>query len=305
MTGRPSPGPSRSTELQKLIDWLLTCKGGRSFEGLARRCGCDPSTLRRAVDGRMPTRKAVEALAEAAGADTDDGLRLLAAAQHAAEKARVAQAQAGRAPYTPGRIASVRGLAAEMRRVRAEAELSLRALERKGAGDLPRRALAQVLEGKRLPSATLLTAFLAACHASEPVVLALTAARDRLDPTVPTPTPAPAPAPARQAFPYPCADADPAIQDALARQERVRDIKARCGVLEDEKEDWYERQLREEEARLPIWGMTEAEVDTWAAEAAQARAEALRNGQPDLRVLLQQAAARARPASPPPGDQEP
>ncbi|WP_351237628.1 helix-turn-helix domain-containing protein [Streptomyces sp. NPDC002133] len=259
MTRRPAPGRRLEPELQQLINWLLRHKGDRTYEGLARRCHYDPSTLRRAVDGRMPTQKVVEAFARAAGADPREALRLLRAAQYGAEAAQVAAARAGLKPYVPGRIASLRGLAAAMRRVRQEAgSPSLRTLEKKGADDLPRSTLTLVLRAQRLPTARLLAAFLTACHATEQATTALTAARDRLDPHVPPPP--------RPPTAYLCADTDPELQAALERQERAREIRTLCGIAPEEEEDWYDQQLREEEARLPPWGWTDAEIEAWEAE---------------------------------------
>ncbi|WP_074995891.1 hypothetical protein [Streptomyces misionensis] len=63
-----------SVELAELRGWLRTAKGIRTFDGTARRagalglhvCACTP---RRALDGRLPTRRTVITFVRGAGAD--------------------------------------------------------------------------------------------------------------------------------------------------------------------------------------------------------------------------------------------
>ncbi|WP_143187813.1 hypothetical protein [Streptomyces sp. F-1] len=63
-----------SVELAELRGWLRAAKGIRTFDGIARRagalglhvCAC---ALRRALDGRLPTRRTVIAFVRGAGAD--------------------------------------------------------------------------------------------------------------------------------------------------------------------------------------------------------------------------------------------
>ncbi|MFJ1847441.1 hypothetical protein [Streptomyces sp. NPDC088146] len=296
MTRHPVPGRPIPPHLQELIAYLLGLKGGRTFESLAAAIqgAYTASTLRRAVDGRMPTEKVVAAFARAARAEAadvgqaeaDEAVRLLRAARAEVTAARVAAARAGRKPYMPRRIATLRGLAAAMCRVRLEAgDPSLSALERAGAGALPRSSLALVLAGKRLPSAGLLAAFLTACDASECVTRELNATRDRLDPR---PTP---PRAARLSDFYPCADADPEIQAAHDRAERSLEIRALCGKTVEE--DWYDRQLREEDERRPAWTLSDAEIEAWASEAESRPDTAPPAG--ELRSALLEMRSRTRP----------
>ncbi|MGW7199664.1 hypothetical protein [Streptomyces chryseus] len=267
--------PSRRIELDELhglVVWLRRHKGGRTYDGLAMACGYAASacTLRRAVDGRLPTWNAAKAFAYATGADQNEAERLWKAARDAAAAVQPAPARASRKPYTPGRISTLKGLGAAMRRVREEAgSPSLRALAREAGGDLPRSTLVLALRGERLPSARLLKAFLDACYASDRIAAELLAARDRIDPQNPVPA---------AEFTYPCQ----AAEEAEIRRQQTEEIRARCGLVHDEEaEDWYDQQLREEDearqlpwgwelsnAELPAMGSEEAEESTTADQAA-------------------------------------
>ncbi|MGX1887380.1 hypothetical protein [Streptomyces sp. NPDC055287] len=70
-----------------------------------------------------------------------------------------------------------------MQRIRKESGLSLRKVENapEAAGKLPRSTLGAVLFGQRPASLALLGAFLAVCHASEPVTVKLLFARERVE----------------------------------------------------------------------------------------------------------------------------
>jgi hypothetical protein len=271
-----APMPGQRVELDKLhrlVVWLRRHKGRRTYDDLAKACGYAVSacTLRRAVDGRMPTWDAARAFAWATGADQSEAERLWKAAQDAAA-ASATPVPASRKPYVPGRIATLRGLAAAMRRIREEAGTpSLRALEKKAASDLPRSTLTLALHGERLPSAPLLKAFLNACHATEQATTALTAARNRLDPEVPKLV---------EVFTYPCQ----AAEEAEIRRQQTEEIRARCGLAPNEEdEDWYELHKEEGGARHLPWGreLSDAEIEAWEAEEAR---EADTQGVPVSRV---------------------
>jgi hypothetical protein len=178
------PAAAEPVELAELRGWLRATKGNRTFDGLARRasalelpvCAC---TLRRALDGRLPTRRTVIAFARGAGADEARAEHLWQAAAAAVHRPPARD----RARYVPGRVLTRAGLARAMRRIRAAAgNPSLRALVAapEAAGRLTRSALHNALTGRRLPSEQLLAGFAAACHAGAEVTGALLAARARI-----------------------------------------------------------------------------------------------------------------------------
>ncbi|MGW3311468.1 hypothetical protein ACWDG9_33350 [Streptomyces sp. NPDC001073] len=179
---RRTPEP---LQLARLRGWLRAAKGRRTFACLARRAGAErlpvsACTLRRALDGRLPTLYTVRAFARAAGADEEEGARVWAAAAAALRPAPVHTPAA----YTPSRRISTRaGLATAMEKVRAAAGgPSLRQLagSPQAAGRLSRSALHNALTGRRLPSEELLVAFTAACGAGQETTRALLDARTRI-----------------------------------------------------------------------------------------------------------------------------
>lgn len=58
MTRRPAPDRHTTPELQALIDYLLAHKGRKPYKDLTEGSEYSARTLRRAVDGRMPTKEA-------------------------------------------------------------------------------------------------------------------------------------------------------------------------------------------------------------------------------------------------------
>lgn len=172
-------------ELARLRGWLRAAKGRRAFALLARRAGArkmpvSACTLRRALDGRLPTLYTVRAFARGADADEEEGARVWAAASAAVRPVPVRKPAA----YVPSRQISTRtGLAAAMEKVRAAAGgPSLRRLagSPEAAGRISRSALHNALTGRRLPSEELLAGFAAACGAGEETTRALLAARTRI-----------------------------------------------------------------------------------------------------------------------------
>ncbi|MFD3422119.1 hypothetical protein [Streptomyces decoyicus] len=195
MTRCPAPSGA-AEELRHLVDWLLRHKGRRTYEQVAaaatgRGIAVHPCTLRRAVDGRLPTWRTVAAYAAGTGADPDEAGRLLTAARKAAARAGASPSRPR--PYSPGRITTRKGLATAMRRIRDEAgSPSLRALQNapQAAGRLPRSTLCAVLRGQRLPTAVQLSTFLAVCRTPDRAARALLAVRDQIA-GAPAPRPAP------------------------------------------------------------------------------------------------------------------
>ncbi|MGA5114923.1 hypothetical protein [Streptomyces pseudogriseolus] len=172
-------------ELARLRGWLRAAKGRHTFASLARRADAGKlpvsvCTLRRALDGRLPTLRTVQAFARGAGADEEEGARVWAAAAAAVRPEPVRKPSA----YVPGRgITTQAGLAAAMEKVRAAAGgPSLRRLadSPEAAGRLSRSALHNALHARRLPSEELLAGFTAACGAGEETARALLAARARI-----------------------------------------------------------------------------------------------------------------------------
>ncbi|MFF9206605.1 hypothetical protein ACF1AE_33450 [Streptomyces sp. NPDC014986] len=108
-------------ELARLRGWLRAAKGRRTFAALARRADArklpvSVCTLRRSLDGRLPTLRTVQAFARGAGADEEEGARVWAVAA-AAVRPEPVRKPAG---YVPGRgITTLAGLAAAVEKVRA------------------------------------------------------------------------------------------------------------------------------------------------------------------------------------------
>ncbi|MEU6331630.1 hypothetical protein ABZ851_30775 [Streptomyces sp. NPDC047049] len=200
MTHRLGAGLAGATEeLRHLVDWLLRHKGRHTYKQLAAAAtglgiAVHPCTLRRAVDGRLPTWRTVCAYAAGAGGDRDEAGQLLAAAQKAA--ARAGSVPRRLRPYSPGRITTHQGLAAAMRRIRSDAGApSLRALQNapQAGGLLPRSTLSAVLRGQRLPNAAQLSAFLAVCRTSDRTARELLRLRNQIAGTFAAAPPGPRP----------------------------------------------------------------------------------------------------------------
>ncbi|WP_324790412.1 hypothetical protein [Streptomyces sp. H51] len=275
-------------ELAQLRGWLRAAKGRRTFAALARRAAAGKlsvsvCTLRRALDGRLPTLRTVQAFARGAGADEEEGARVWAAAASAVRPGPVRKPSA----YVPGRdITTLAGLAAAMEKVRAAAGgPSLRRLvdSPEAAGRLSRSALHNALTGRRLPSEELLAGFAAACGAGEDTSRALLAARARI---LAGPRP-------RPSLMYPCG----VVEEAEARREQ--DAAVRHWIRDGDDLDWYERQLRDEEEaeqqRAEAW--VDDLTDDVLEELQRAR-DGLGAGQSSLRAEL---AAYARAAGVPDG----
>ncbi|WP_165984273.1 hypothetical protein [Streptomyces sp. YIM 98790] len=154
-----------------------------TFDALARRAAragglpISACTLRRALDGRLPTRHTVLAFARAADADERTAERLWKAAADTGRPLRV------RTRYVPGRITTPAGLAKAMQRLRTEAgnpTYRVLAAAPEAQGQLSRSALRLALTGQRLPSERLLVGFAAACHLSPEITDALLTARARI-----------------------------------------------------------------------------------------------------------------------------
>ncbi|MER6562753.1 hypothetical protein ABT300_34485 [Streptomyces sp. NPDC001027] len=271
---RRAAGP---VERARLRGWLRAAKGRRTFESLAlrassRKMAVSACTLRRALDGRLPTLRTV--LAFARGADEEEAARLWAAAG-AAAAVRPAPARKP-AAYVPGcGITTRAGLAAAMEKVRTAAGgPSLRQLagSPEAAGRFSRSALHNALAGRRLPSEELPADFAAACGAGEAVTRALLAARARVL----------AGSPPRPRAGYPCEIAEE------AEYRRERDAAVRHWVRDEDELNWYDRQLREEEEaehrRAAAWADDLA--DDELKELQQRARDAADAGRPSLRAEL-------------------
>ncbi|WP_331726487.1 hypothetical protein [Streptomyces sp. NBC_00280] len=282
---RRAPEP---VELARLRGWLRAAKGRRTFEALVWRAGArqmpvSVCTLRRALDGRLPTLYTVRAFARGAGADEEEGARVWAAASAVVRPGPVRRPTA----YVPGRQITTRaGLATAMEKVRAAAgRPSLRQLtgSPEAAGRISRSALHNALTGRRLPSEELLAGFAAACGAGEESARALLTARARIL----------AGPPPRPRAGYPCEIAE----EAEARRER--DAAVRHWIRDEDELDWYERQLRDEEEvehrRMAAW--VDDLTDDELKELQRAR-DAAGAGRQSLRAEL---AAYTRTASRPDG----
>ncbi|WP_051818307.1 helix-turn-helix domain-containing protein [Kitasatospora sp. NRRL B-11411] len=174
---------AETPELAALRGWLHGVKGRMTLESLARRASrkklpISECTLRRALDGRLPTRYTVMAFAQGAGADVKRAEQMWTAAAHAA---RPLPART-RSPYVPGRITTRDGLALALSRLKANAGMSLRQLAAAPAAAnlLTRSSLHNALTGRRLPAEQWLAAFAAACGAGDNVTDALIGARRRI-----------------------------------------------------------------------------------------------------------------------------
>jgi hypothetical protein len=280
--------PAVPVELAELRGWLRAAKGRLTFASLARRPGgrgtpVSVCTLRRALDGRLPTPYTVRAFARGAGADEEEAGRLWSAAEAAVRPGPVRKPPV----YVPGRQITTRaGLARAMEKVRAAAggpSLRQLAASPAAAGLLSRSALHNALTGRRLPGEELLAAFAAACGAGEETTRALLAARARI-----------LTGPERQARAgYPCEIAEE------AEYRRERDAAVRHWIKDEDELDWYDRQLRDEDEvehrRMEAW--VDDLTDDELKELQQAR-DAADAGRGSLRAEL---AAYTRTASRPDG----
>ncbi|MFM9462607.1 hypothetical protein ACKI1K_07110 [Streptomyces scabiei] len=270
-----SSRPARPVELARLRGWLWAAKGWRTFESLARRAGArgkpvSVCTLRRALDGRLPTPYTVRAFARGAGADEEEAVRVRAAAEAAVRPKPVRKPAA----YVPGRqITTQAGLARAMEKVRAAAggpSLRQLAASPAAAGLLSRSALHNALKGPRLPSEKLLAAFAAACGAGEETTRALLAALARIQdgPEV------------TYEGVYPCE----VVDEAEYRRERHRLV--RHWIPDEDEPDEYDRQLRDEEEaehrQMEAWVDSLTDDELKELERARSAAAAGR----DLRAEL-------------------
>ena len=253
MSRRPARPVKVEVEVERLRGWLRAAKGRFTFETLARRAGLrgkpvSVCTLRRALDGRLPSLYTVRAFALGAGADEKEAGRVWAAAEAAVRPRPVGKPAA----YVPGRQITTRaGLASAMEKVRAAAggpSLRQLAASPAAAGRISRSALHNALTGRRLPGEELLAAFAAACGAGEEATRALLAARARI---------LTGPEPQARAG-YPCEIAEQAAEQAEDR--RARDAAVRHWIPDEDEPDEYDRQLRDEEEaehrRMTAWGDT-------------------------------------------------
>jgi hypothetical protein len=256
---------------------------GATFESIARRAGTaglpiSERTLRRALDGRLPTRRTVIAFARGCGACEHAAGQLW---QHAAAASRPAPARTPRVSARFSQVTTAAGLRAAMERLRAAAgNPSLRTLAAapEAGGHLSRSALHLMLAGKRLPSDRQLTAFSAACGADQATIASLLRALARV-----------------VAGPRPPAAS---LCDAAERaDDRRQQVQAHCHWLVRPELDCYDQQLRDEEqagVRAAV-----AWVDSLSAaelEALQQVRRADREGC-GLHAELVARAARVHPAS--------
>ncbi|MEV8628596.1 hypothetical protein [Streptomyces sp. NPDC051079] len=239
-------------ELTVLRGWLRAAKGRRTFYSLHLRAvagGHDYTvsecTLRRALDGRLPTLRTVTAFAHAAGADKTKAAALweaAAAAIHPPDAARPA-------PYVQGRFTTSGGRRRAMARMRAAAgNPSLRALASSPEADgrIPRSTLHLILTGRREPTIEQLTAFAAACHAGPDATFALLTGHAWVTQGPPRPL-------------YPCQAVEWAQERRLVAEQAL--------AWRDEQElDWYEQQLLDEEEARWLQQMTDAEEEITTRE---------------------------------------
>ncbi|MFF8513374.1 hypothetical protein ACF064_35525 [Streptomyces sp. NPDC015492] len=238
--------------LTVLRGWLRAAKGRRTFYSLHLRAvagGKDyevsECTLRRALDGRLPSRRTVTAFAHGAGADETKA----AALWEAAASAMRPPAAARPALYVPGRFTTRGGRVRAMVRMRAAAgNPSLRALAScpEAGGRIPRSTLHLILVGRREPSREQLAAFAAACHAGPEATNALLAGHAWITDGPPQPL-------------YPCEAAE------LADNRRLVDEEA-LAWRDEQDLDWYEQQLLDEEEARFRQQMTDAEKEITARE---------------------------------------
>ncbi|MFB8406028.1 hypothetical protein [Streptomyces sp. NPDC055912] len=222
-------------ELTALRGWLRAAKGRRTFYSLHLRAvaggeayAVSECTLRRALDGRLPTLRTMTAFAHGAGADEAKAAALWEAAAHAMRP----PAAPPPAPYVPGAFTTRGGRVRAMVRLRAAAgNPSLRALSSspEAGGRIPRSTLHLILAGRREPTTEQLVAFAAACHASTQATTALLAGHAWITEGPPRPI-------------YPCEAAEWAEGQRLVNE---------AALAWREEPDWYEQQLLdEEEARF-------------------------------------------------------
>ncbi|MFJ4932126.1 helix-turn-helix domain-containing protein [Streptomyces sp. NPDC088736] len=258
-------------------------KGGKTFDSLARQagrqklpvCAC---TLRRALDGRLPTRYTVLAFARGVSADKKKAEQMWAAAARAS---RPLPSRTRR--YVPGRISTRAGLARVLDKLKTDAQMSLRELAAApaAAGLLTRSSLHNALTGQRLPTERWLEAFAAACGADDDADGALVDARRRIL------------AGPRPPAVYPCAIAERADEQ---RQMNEADRPWLDATVEL---DEYDQQLRDEEeaafryATAWVNELTDDELRELQEQSAAARAGR------DIRAELRQYLTHARPAAAP------
>ncbi|MGP3941953.1 hypothetical protein [Streptomyces sp. 6N106] len=255
--GRAADRAPGAAELGELARWLLRVKGRRSFAELSAAAGAagrpvTADTLRRALDGRVPTVNVVRAWAAGAHVAPAEGEDLLTLVR----AARAPLAQQG---YDASQITTWTGLVRAMKRVRARAgEPALRKLEEspKAAFRLPRSTLGAVLRGKAPVTAELLEAFLTACDVPDAEKRALLAARDRVE------------NPSLGVVEWcPCAAVERAHDQLQYERGRSR---YRGGPDPDEDEeggdgDWYEAMLRRERVDPAL--VTDDELEALQAES--------------------------------------
>ncbi|MFF8352956.1 hypothetical protein ACF063_05845 [Streptomyces chartreusis] len=228
---RQRDGPRTvEAELDTLVEWLNAKRGRMSYAQLAAVAGAagfrvTADTLRRAVDGRVPTFKVVRAWAAGTGAGPAEGERLL-------ERVRAARLPDARKAYDAGRIATRAGLVRAMERIRARAgqpSLARMSASPEAALRLPVSTLSAVLRGERAATADLLTAFLAVCRVPEAEAQALLAARNRVE--------------GRQRTTvydaYPCAVAERAEERREYERERARYRGLSWADEADDEGGWY------------------------------------------------------------------
>ena len=160
---RPPTGPA---ELQELRGFLRAVKGRQTFTAIAHRAEAagwpiSERTLRRALDGRLPTRRTVIAFARGTAGRNDpveQTARIARTAGQLWERAAAAARPApARPPRMPGRLHQVTtaaGLASKLKHLSTASGLSLRKLAAapEADGRLSRSALQLILAGKRPPT---------------------------------------------------------------------------------------------------------------------------------------------------------
>jgi hypothetical protein len=292
---RPPAAAAGPPELQELRGFLRTAKGDLAFARLTERAEeaghpVSERTLRRALDGRLPSRATVIAFALArAKAEGDD--RVQAARRASAAELRWEKAAAACRPpaptarqtprYVPGPITTRAGLARAMRRLReAAGHPSLRSLcnAPQARGRIARSTLQLVLAGRRMPSAGLLEAVADVCGAGPQATTALLAALDRI-----------LNGPLTRPRPLSVCDL---VEEAEDR--RRRDAAALHWRVQPER-DWYDQQLHDESEA------GRAAMTAWVDDLDEDHLEALQQpadpaDRRDLRAGPADRAARIRPA---------
>ncbi|QDN54156.1 hypothetical protein [Streptomyces sp. S1D4-20] len=256
-----TPGETAgAAELALLQNWLLSVKGSKTFAQLSAAAAATEATdrpvteatLRRAVDGRVPTIKAIRTWSAGAGVDPTEGERLRA-------RVRAARSRLAQQRYDASRITTQGGLVRAMKRIRARAgEPTLRELEKsdEAAFRLPRSTLGAVLRGESPVTAGLLEAFLTACAVPEAEKIALLAARERVE----------NPNTCGGAEWYPCAVADRGNERLEYERARSRYRGRPPGEDgEEDRDEWYEVTLRHQ--RLDPARMTGDELEELLSQA--------------------------------------